>query len=42
MNIIKKYETPDFDVAIHKIEDIITLSIGDSDPNGGDGAGWWG
>lgn len=36
-----KYVTPDFDVTIYEIEDVITLSMGDKDPNGGDGTGWW-
>ncbi len=36
-----KYVTPDFDVTIYEIEDVITLSMGDKDPNGGDGSGWW-
>ena len=42
MNNIKTYETPDFDVTIYEVEDIITASsptFGDQDPNGDD---WWG
>lgn len=39
---MKKYISPDFDVTIYEIEDIITLSMGDKDPNGGDGSDWWG
>ena len=37
-----KYMTPDFDVTVYEIEDVITLSYGDQDPNGGSGEGWWG
>lgn len=33
-----KYVTPDFDVTIYEIEDVITLSMTDGDPNGD---GWW-
>ena len=39
---MKKYISPDFYVIIYDIEDAITLSIGDGDPNGGDGSDWWG
>ena len=38
----REYMTPDFDVTVYEIEDVITLSMGDKDPNGGDGSGWWG
>ena len=39
-----KYMTPDFDVTVYEIEDVITLSFGGSDPDtdGGIGDGWWG
>lgn len=39
---MKKYISPDFDVIVYQIEDVITLSMTDGDPNGGDGTGWWG
>lgn len=32
-----KYVTPDFDVTVYEIEDVITLSMG-GDP---DNNGWW-
>ncbi len=35
-----KYTTPDFDVTVYEIEDVITLSIGDGSVNGGND-GWW-
>lgn len=38
---MREYLTPDFDVTVYEVEDIITLSIGDGDPNKGDDA-WWG
>lgn len=38
---MKKYSTPNFDITIYEIEDIITLSIGTGAPDGGD-EGWWG
>ncbi len=38
--IAMKYTTPDFDVTVYEIEDVITLSI-DSSVDGGD-TGWWG
>ncbi len=43
-----KYITPDFDVTIYEIEDVITLSIGTGNVDGGAGSGgagdngWWG
>ncbi len=41
---MKKYATPDFDVTIYEIEDLITASgnpdIGTSDPN--EGGDWFG
>ena len=30
--MIREYVTPDFDVTIYEIEDVITLSIGGNDP----------
>ena len=42
--MIREYVTPDFDVTVYEIEDVITLSIGNSDPDtdAGMGEGWWG
>lgn len=31
-----KYTKPDFDVTIYEIEDLITVSIVDKDPDGGE------
>ncbi len=39
-----KYTTPDFDVTVYEIEDVITLSIGSGDVDGGGATGnggWW-
>ncbi len=38
---MKKYETPDFDVTIYEIDDVITLSIGEGNLDGGN-TNWWG
>lgn len=35
--MMREYVTPDFDVTVYEIEDIITVSIGGNDPDGGDG-----
>ncbi len=37
-----KYITPDFDVTVYEIEDVITLSIGDGNLDGGTGTDWYG
>lgn len=37
---MKNYLTPDFDVTIFEIEDVITLSIGGTAPDD-DGNDWW-
>ena len=43
---MKTYETPDFDVTIYEVEDVITasspgnLEIGNDDPD--DNEGWYG
>lgn len=37
--MIREYLTPDFDVTICEIEDVITLSVTDIDPDGN--YGWW-
>ena len=34
-----KYIKPDFDVTVYEVEDVITLSFPETDP---DGDGWWG
>ena len=36
---MREYLTPDFDVTVYEIEDVITLSINENDS---DGEGWWG
>ena len=36
-----KYLTPDFDVTVYEIEDVITLSYTGDDPNPGDET-WYG
>lgn len=33
---MKEYITPDFDVTIYEVQDVITVSIGTNDPNGDD------
>lgn len=40
---MNKYMTPDFDVTVYEIEDVITLSIGNYDPDtdSGNGDSWW-
>lgn len=42
--MIREYLTPDFDVTVFEIEDVITVSVGTADPDadGGRGDGWWG
>ncbi len=37
--MIREYLTPDFDVTVYEIEDVITLSVIEGD---GDGEGWQG
>lgn len=43
---MNKYITPDFDVTVYDIEDVITLSSGDGTIDGGNVenavGGWWG
>ena len=39
---MREYMTPDFDVTVYEIEDVITVSVDnilDKDTNNGDG--WW-
>ena len=38
---MSKYLKPDFDVTVYEVEDIITLSIGDFDPDDGEDK-WFG
>ena len=38
---MKNYLTPDFDVPIFEIEDVITLSIGGSENDYENGNDWW-
>ncbi len=38
---MREYLTPDFDVTVYEVEDIITLSFGTVDPDQGDDE-WWG
>lgn len=40
--MMREYVTPDFDVTVYEIEDVITLSIGGNDPDGGKPGDWWG
>lgn len=40
--MVCEYVTPDFDITVYEIEDVITLSIGTGDANEGTGEGWWG
>ena len=39
--MIREYVTPDFDVTVYEIEDVITVSIGEGGLDGGDD-GWHG
>lgn len=40
---MREYLTPDFDVTVYEVEDIITLSIGTTDPDPTNpGEEWWG
>ena len=38
---MREYSTPDFDITVYEIEDVITVSINDNDPQPG-GGGWYG
>lgn len=39
---MREYLTPDFDINVYEIEDIITLSIVTVDPDdNGSGEAWW-
>ncbi len=35
------YETPDFDVSVYDVEDIITISVGTGPVEGGDDSDGW-
>jgi hypothetical protein len=37
---MKKYMTPDFDVTVYEIEDVITVNVGPGDPDGMGGTSW--
>ena len=39
---MREYLTPDFDVTVYEVEDIITLSIDKGDPDTDTGDQWWG
>ena len=39
---MREYLTPDFDVTVYEVEDIITLSIGTADSDADTGDKWWG
>ena len=39
---MKKYETPDFDVTVYEIGDIITVSVDPTDPDPDTGDEWFG
>lgn len=39
---MREYLTPDFDVTVYEVEDIITLSIIPGDPDKDTGDEWWG
>ncbi len=38
---MREYLTPDFDVTVYEVEDVITLSIDPADPDE-NGEQWWG
>ncbi len=38
---MREYLTPDFDVTVYEVEDVITLSINTPDPDE-NGDQWWG
>lgn len=38
---MREYLTPDFDVTVYEVEDIITLSIRPGDPDPDTGDVWW-
>lgn len=42
VNIImtREYMTPDFDVTVYEVEDVITYSIGNGPLEGGNGTDW--
>ena len=37
---MKKYMTPDFDVTVYEIEDVITVNVGPGDPDDMGNASW--
>ncbi len=38
---MKEYLTPDFDVTVYEIEDVITMSVGGADSDYTPGNDWW-
>lgn len=36
----REYLTPDFDVTVYEVEDVITYSLGTGSIDGGDGPEW--
>ena len=38
---MREYLTPDFDITVYEIEDVITVSIGNNEPSSGSGGGGW-
>lgn len=43
--MIREYLTPDFDITVYEIEDVITASgviVGGNDPDPDTGNQWWG
>ena len=36
----REYLTPDFDVTVYEVEDVITYSLGSKPIDGGDGTEW--
>lgn len=39
--MIREYLTPDFDVTVYEIEDVITVSFTEGSINGGAESDWW-
>ncbi len=39
--MIREYLTPDFDVTVYEIEDVITVSINGGALDGGSNDDWW-
>lgn len=39
---MKNYSSPDFNITVFEFEEVITLSVIKTDPDGGGGSDWWG